>query len=626
MTGNSANYGTVLVNTTVVQSFVVSNTGQQASGPLALAMSGTNGTLWTIDPASGCALGQPLAGLGSCTVAVRFVSPTAGSKAGTLTASAPFTTPGTLNLSARAANPAQLSGAASNAFGAIEVGTSSTTFNWVITNTGDVNTGTIAPVSNANSQFFVVSDGCANQVLTPGSGSCTVQVQYRPTVGGTQTGQLQVAATPGNTATLMMTGRGQWRLTIVASFSGGSVSTTDGVISNCVASSGCSALFDHLANVTVHASPLPGSGMHLVGFVAPASCSAYGTGRDCGVTLTSHLSVNARFGPTLENVIFVSSVAYPATLGGVAPYDSRCAALADAAGLVSPQGWTAWMSTLSFPVMTRLGSGWGAYRNVAGDLVALSQATLFNDLIRLPVDLDEYGTLVRAPVWTGSFPNGQPNGMDCGSWGSPALNVDVGVSSGGPTRWTTGYTGPEAISCSGLARIYCLARGSSAPGTQPSVPTGAKLAYVTSQSTGANGGRANLDAWCNLGSNKPMGFGTRNFVAFVSTTAEPAGARITTPSAAYYRADGVYLGTGAQLAAGTPQAGIWYANGYIGGEARAWTGASRPSVNGSANSTCNDWAGGLQATVGRVSSAATDFFSVESLPCGSMLRLYCIEP
>jgi hypothetical protein len=622
--GSSENYGDVPTSTTRTQRFTVRNTGTQASGPLALSTSGPNGTLWVVETGAGnCALGQPLPGSGSCTSTVRFFASTNGMKNAVLTASATPGTTATLSLSANVQNPALLTVTQTmQTFPGqeVNVGTSPPD-TWRVTNSGDVTSGTLS-FTNTNQVEFVVSNNTCSGTLGPGA-SCNVTLAFRPVAGGLRTGTLSVSAAGANTVQLTASGQGQWRLFIVASFAGGTVSTTDNRLMNCD-SAGCSTLYDQGSVVTVRATPVAGSGQHFTTFVAPSSCGAYGHGRDCTVTLNGALTVNARFGPQFDNTVFVSSVPYPANLGSPANYDAQCNMLANAAGLNIPNGYVAWISSSSSSAAARLGTGWGAYRNVRGTYVAVSLATLNNDRLMVPIDLDEWGKLTHDSVWTTTTATGATSGsLHCSNWttNSGSFTASNGISSGGPSRWTNAATVP----CSGQARIYCFGRGTSTPGT-PNVPGGARIAYVTAPSVSMSGsaGLSTLDAFCNA--NRPTGYTTRNFVAFVSTTTATAASRLN-PTAEYWRPDGTRVGLGTFLAS-NGFAGFWYANDgtYVGQSNFAWTGAAAPDQLGTPASTCSNWVLAVTGTVGLVSSVAADHFNAQTLSCGNSARVYCIEP
>lgn len=632
--GSSTNYGNVLLGTNVSMSFTVTNTGQQASGPLSLTLTGTDAAMFQVSSgASSCQLGQPLAGGASCTSSVRFTASTGstrGMKSATLTASA---TPGsspTLSLTANVQFPAQLAAAASNDFGGIEVGVNSSTYVWTVQNTGDVATGTLNLANTNSTEFQVASSTCTGSL---GAGaSCAVNVFLKPTAGGNRSGTLTLSATPGGSVALAMTGKGQWRLTIVASFTGGTVSTTDGRLT--CGSTSCSALYDDGSAVTIRATTTNGSGFHFTSWVAPTgtNCVDPGHGYQCTVTMTAPVSANARFLAITENLIFVSSSTYPANLMSATEYDTRCNTLATAAGINNAAGnaYVAWMSTDTSVVTaaTRLGTGKGAFRRMDHALFATSETDLLANKVLNAPNLDEYGRTTNGAVWTGTYGNGTANTPnDCTNWTSTSGTTEYGVSYGGPSRWTVAYAG---LSCATFARIYCLMKTSTTTATNPTVPAGGKVAYITAPlfvPSSQGNGIGSLDTFCN--NNKPTGFASRSFVAFAASTALTAGGRLS-QTASYYRPDGQLIGTGAEIAAHTLRSGIWEASdlSYPGGEVPVWAGATNATTLATTATNCNNWtSSGTTGYGGRTNTVLSDFFgSFTGQSCTTGKRLYCAEP
>lgn len=457
-----------------------------------------------------------------------------------------------------------------------------------------------------------------------------MNVVFTPNAGGVRNGTLTLTAATGGSVSLAATGRGQWRLSIVASFSGGTVSTTDNRLLNCGTTT-CSALYDHNASVTVRANPTAnGSSLHFAYWVNPPSCTDYGHGNLCTITMTAHTSANARYLGYSGNLIFVSSTRFAATLGSPANYDAQCNALATAAGInaTTNDSYVAWISTPSNLATTRLGANRGHYRRIDTDLVATSEANLLLSRLLVPPNLDEYGKLVSDYVWTGTYGDGSAAPGNCTNWGSTAGTNDVGITSGGPSRWSFAFAG---VSCGTTQRIYCLQRTSTTTASLPSVPTGGKIIYATAPTfvPSAGNGVGSVDAFCNA--NKPAAYSTRSFVAFVASTSLTAGGRLTSTSS-YYRTDGVLVGTGAELMAENVNTGIWVASdgSYLVGETYVWNGSGDAAVAGTTASTCNNYtaasAGTTGGRVGRAASVASDFFGMGTTSCNAAYRVYCAEP
>lgn len=631
--GSSTNYGNVLIGGTQTMSFTVTNTGQQGSGALSLGLSGANASQWQVSSgATSCQIGQPLLGGQSCTSAVRFTAFSAngnGAKTATLTASA---TPGSspsLNLTANAQNPATLfTTTTARDYLGQEVGVASAAFTWTIQNTGDLPTS-VPSFTNTNAAEFIVSNNTCGVAIAAGS-SCSMNVVFTPSAGGVRNGTLTLNATTGGSVSLAATGRGQWRLSIVTSFSGGTVSTTDNRLQNC-GTTPCSALYDDNASVTVRANPTAnGTSLHFAYWVAPTSCTDNGHGNLCTISMTAHTSANARYLGYSGNLIFVSSTRFAGNLGSPAAYDAQCNALATAAGInaTTNDSYVAWISTPSNLATTRLGANRGHYRRIDTELVATSETNLLANRLLVAPNLDEYGKLVNEYAWTGTYGDGTASPGNCTNWNSTAGTNDVGVTSGGPSRWSFAFAG---VSCASTLRIYCLQRTSTTLAVAPTVPMGGKILYTTAATfvPSAGSGIGSVDAFCNA--HKPAAYSTRNFVALVASTALTAGGRLTSTSS-YYRTDGVLVGTGAEITAETVNGGPWVASdgSYLAGEVYAWNGSTSPSVVGTTTSTCNNYtsasAGTTGGRVGRTASVASDFFGMGTTSCNSGYRVICAEP
>ncbi len=626
--GSSVNYGNVLVSTPVTQRFVVTNTGTQPTGPLSLTMSGTNGSLWQISSGTGdCQQNQPLAGSMSCTIDVRFLSSTNGMKSGVLTASA---TPGTspsLTLTANAQNPANLTVVdTTKDFGGAEVNAGSMSlYTWRITNSGDATSGALT-FSNTNpSEFTIQGNTCTGATLTGGS-SCTVDVLFNPTAGGNRTGTLTIGGTPGGSVMLAMTGKGQYRLTIIAQGGGGFVSTTDNRLLNCGAT-GCSALYDPASPVTVQATNVGTSGRHFASWSSPANCATFGLGRNCSVTMNGPITATANFILNQDNLIFVSSVDYPSTLGAPPNYDAKCNQLAVDAGLTTANNtFVSWLSIDTNSAASRLGSGFGAFRRVDGTLFATSETNLLAGALLSTPMIDEFGKATSQGVWTGTLTDGAANtAADCADWTNNTATTDFGLSYRGPVAWTVGSPGAP---CTGVARIYCLQRISTATASNPPIPTGGKIAYVTQTGVIPGGGLSALDAHC--AANKPPAYSSRTFVAFAATSTQSAQSRITL-SSNYYRLDGMFIGSGVDMGSdnGGPWNGVWQSNtgAYPSSLLNSWTGAIRGSQLASTSQNCNDWASTTgSGVVGTVAGVGIGFFLGSGASCNTPQRVYCIEP
>jgi len=347
--------------------------------------------------------------------------------------------------------------------------------------------------------------------------------------------------------------------------------------------------------------------------------------------MTAHTTANARFVPSSDNMVFVSSTTIGANQGGsTAGFDTHCNTLATAAGINNAAGnaYVAWVSndTSLVTATTRLGTGKGAFRRIDGLLFATSETALLAGSVLSPPNLDEYGRLRNVGIWSGTYSNGTANAPnDCTNWSSTAGTTEYGITYGGPARWSNAYAG---MNCSALNRVVCLGKVSTTAATVPSVPSGSKIIYVTAASftpSTQGAGLNSLDNFCN--SNKPTGYSARTFVAFAASGVQAAGVRLAQASN-YYRPDGLFVGTGADLLNGRQVNGIWQQNdlAYAVGDFPVWTGAV--SASSTTTVACSNWTtSGTTGHAGRTSSVTNEYFySYNGLACTSARRIYCAEP
>ena len=210
-TGSSTNFGNVLVGSNVVETYALTNTGQQPTTAVTVALTTATGSGFAlVAPTTGeCVTGTTmLAGGASCTIRVRFTAPAAGAQTATLAATA--TTGGTatpLPLTGNGQRPAVLSGTTTNNFGTIVVNATSGVFTWTISNTGDVATGLPALTNSNQTELIVGTNTCT--VAVAGGGKCTIGASFRPSAAGARTGTMTLTATPGGAVTLTASATGQ---------------------------------------------------------------------------------------------------------------------------------------------------------------------------------------------------------------------------------------------------------------------------------------------------------------------------------------------------------------------------------------------------------------------------------
>ncbi|MCA3010997.1 MAG: choice-of-anchor D domain-containing protein, partial [Myxococcaceae bacterium] len=636
--GSSASFGNVLLGSAgVVRVFTLVNTGQQPSGLVSVGFSGANANLWQlVSGANACQLGQPLAAGQSCTLSAQFTAPPAsggGVKAATLTASArPGGSPA-LALTANAQSPASLVATdTSRHFGDVIVGDSTGPFSWVIRNAGDVASGALSLTTGSRSDFSVTSNTCAG-TLAP-MATCTVDVVYSPSSAAPTSTTLTVSGAPGGSVALAASGNGQWLVTVDEPGEVGQrVKTSDNRI-DCPGA--CTAGYGDGASVTFQARTANGSRSHFFEWKRSADCGPGSSGPDCVVTISDSLGVAANFAPIDTNLAFVSSEFVPANLGGVAPYDARCNALASAAGINDAAGtaFRAWLSTSASTVASRL-TAMGGWRRLDREAFASSRTALMTGQVLVPLVIDEWGRRVTTGLsaWTGTRRGGAANGQDCAGWtsGAPGLAVERGRVEGGPDLFTSGTGGHPCADPS--TRLYCFQNTSGTTIAVPRVPVSARLAFVAPPwNVGA--GLASADAHCNL--NKPAGT-PATFVAFLATTSASAASRLPA-GMSYFTPGGVFVGTSDALRATTPTSrdanlntGLWVSGSadFAAGGDTAWTGAACTACLANLNSSCSNWTStsGAMGVFGQVSSAAADFFSGPGAlsACTVARRVYCFQ-
>ena len=212
------NFGSVAAGTTQEKVFTLRNNAPQNMNSVAVALTGADFSVVgdTCAPA-------PVSN-GMCTITVRFVPTTAGPKTATLTATGSYTVAGatqtdvaTVAISGNATGAAAISVTADNpSFGDVPVGGTAVTKTFTVTNAaGAPVTGPVVRSLSMGTaaDFTLTRNGCvlANNT-TPrtlaGGESCTFDVLFTPMAVGARTGSLIVAANPGGTVTVPLTGNG----------------------------------------------------------------------------------------------------------------------------------------------------------------------------------------------------------------------------------------------------------------------------------------------------------------------------------------------------------------------------------------------------------------------------------
>ncbi len=247
----------------------LTNNGDAATGPIALAISGTAANDFGLDNALTSCAAKSLAPTESCDVAIAFHPTVQGDRAAELAIIADPGAMVTIGLSGKAfvfdlsLSPAPVD------LGTIEIGHPAQA-TVTLTNTGT----SAAPIDNIAVSGAAFSRGistCGPQ-LAAGE-SCDIVVTAAPTTFGSATGTLTVTS-GGNEATADLTASGARRITIVTHGTGTGTVTSSPAGISCGGT--CTALFD--GDVTLTAAP--GADSVLTGW----SVTGCGTASTCTIT------------------------------------------------------------------------------------------------------------------------------------------------------------------------------------------------------------------------------------------------------------------------------------------------------------------------------------------------------
>ncbi len=211
------------------QTFTVSNQGSAATGLLSVNLAGADPGQFTID-SDGCS-GTSLAATATCAIVARFLPTSAGNKLASLVVKG---TPGgttVSSLSGSGQRPARLTGTPTTAdYGSVLVGSTSTPTTFTFRNEGDVATGALTTTAPPMADFAVMANDCTAS-LAPGA-MCTISVRLDTTTRGVKQATLSVAATPGGTALVNLSGTVQTAATLVLNPPGATASLGSVVIGN----------------------------------------------------------------------------------------------------------------------------------------------------------------------------------------------------------------------------------------------------------------------------------------------------------------------------------------------------------------------------------------------------------
>lgn len=192
MTPDTGSCGSALLNvtSTTTASFTVKNTGQTATGTLAISSSDSQFTV------SGCA--QALMPNATCTLTVTFKPTARGVQNSSIKAGdgAGDPSPATGSVSGTGLSPATLSISPSPyTFPSSPRLSPGGSQSFQVTNTGDVATNSLiaSAITGTNaSAFSITTDGCGGSPLAPIPSSCSVTVKFTPAFTGSHSAALAI--------------------------------------------------------------------------------------------------------------------------------------------------------------------------------------------------------------------------------------------------------------------------------------------------------------------------------------------------------------------------------------------------------------------------------------------------
>ena len=612
--------GSVLVTDVDVIDFGDSVSGQTFTRPLRVRNAGdtqASGFGATLDgpqrqafgiETSDC--GDALAPGAECIVIVTFTPDAPGSRSATAIVTASGAQEKRIRLSGAGVAAGSLTTSRAQLdFETREAGVNSEGLQWAVTNTGGTPTGSLT-LTNGDPMTFSTTTDCGPP-LAPGA-SCNVVAQF---VGQRRaiTSTLVTITDGSNTAQTQLSVRAIPGLTIQINGSGSVQITSDPAVP---CETGCRLLVDR--TVSLLATPTNGSSSYFTGWTSstPEEPGCTGRLRECDAYTYVNETLTANFTELANNLIFVSSETFTATLGGSAPYDAACNRLATAAGIndASGAGYVAAVSGTA-PFVDRIPAIARGWIRMDGMPFADTLQSLFdtNDPAPFyPVLLDEWGSPSLDLVWTGTSENGVV-ANNCDSW-TPGSD-DYGVL-GIPTSVT--WTGNAGQGCTASNPVYCMGITKSAP-VVPQPYTGQR---VWTTATTLSVGNQSPDAFCQA--SRPAG--VVNAAALIASTTR-AGGTLLDLEATYVRPDGALVGTGAQLLVGLLTTPLSIANdgSQLTSLDDVWTGGPLRSMS-VAEANCNDWTDpASSAAFGDPTDTSSRGFLVANEPCTEPKRVYCVE-
>jgi hypothetical protein len=297
-------------------------------------------------------------------------------------------------------------------------------------------------------------------------------------------------------------------------------------------------------------------------------------------------------------------------------FDQSCNDLATAGGINNSTG-NAFISLVSETGNTfasRLGSASGFMRT-DGLPFANNLAT---GPIYTAVQLDQFGK--RRSFGYGVLTGTKADlsaGLTCSDWTTNNGQYTMGDVWAGAGKWIENNSYP----CSSPYFYYCAMKTITT--SVSIVPGVGNRIYLSESTLTPGGGRSAADAACSA--TKPNGV-TGSVKALLATTTQAPSA-VLKSATNYYRPDGLFVATGADLAAGnTLTSGIWQTASGTYVSDTIWSSTKLPNEIPTA-STCTDWTSTSgNGGVGNANTSQQQFwFSVATDSCAAAHRVICVE-
>src|SRR6185436_3796996 len=184
----------------------VTNNGTGATGALATALGGANGSAFALDT-DGCT-GQVLLAGQSCTVSLHLTPSSAGTPMATLTVSGSPGGAAVVMLQATVIPPGTISIAPpAKTFDPVVVGANGADVAFTVSSTMPTGTLSVMLGGSDAASFGVTADSCSGMTLS-GAATCSISVRFQPAADGPKAASLLVSGMPGGTGVATLSGSG----------------------------------------------------------------------------------------------------------------------------------------------------------------------------------------------------------------------------------------------------------------------------------------------------------------------------------------------------------------------------------------------------------------------------------